>query len=683
MARKPPLAPIEPKALERHGMTRVDNYYWLRDREDPRTLKYLKAENAYARAVLKPMKAASDALYGEFIARLKEDDVSAPVPHNGYLYYERTVKGREHEIHCRRKAEDGAPEEVILDVNALADGKEYMEVGVFEVSPDNRYLAYSTDEEGSEQYVLRFRDLATGRDLAETVPNTYYGGAWSADGSTYFYPTLGAAQRPDKVWRHRLGTPATDDVLVHEEKDDRFFLTPSATLSGKYILLSSEANNSSEVRAIPADDPAAEPRLIAPRREGIEYSVVHHGDHFYLRTNDQALNFRVVRVPADKPGSTPEEVIPHRADTLIEDFDAFADFFAVTLRRNAQRQIAIRDAIAGTSHEVAWPEPVFECSLGANMEFATKAVRLEYSSLVTPPSEYDYDPAARALKLVKRAEVPTYDPSLYETVRIEAPARDGARIPVTLFYRKGLERNGANPCYLYSYGAYGISSDVNFVSSWVSLADRGFVVAVAHVRGGSERGRAWYDAGRMFQKMNTFTDFIDTAEHLVAQRYTTPDRLAIEGGSAGGLLVGAVTNMRPDLFRAVVADVPFVDVVTTMLDPTIPLTTNEYTEWGNPENRDSYDYMLAYSPYDNVQAREYPHMFVAAGLNDPRVGYWEPAKWVAKMRRLRTDSNMLVLQTNLGAGHGGASGRYEAYRELADRYAFILHALGVAEGAAK
>lgn len=680
MTKKPPLAPIEPKALERHGMTRVDNYYWLRDREDPRTLKYLKAENAYTRSVLKPMKAASDALYGEFVARLKEDDVSAPVRYGGYFYYERVAKGQEHEVHCRRKAEEGAPEEVILDVNALAEGKEYLKVGVFHVSPDSRYLAYSTDEDGSEEYRLHFRDLATGKDLPETIMNTYYGGAWSADGRTYFYPTLGEANRPDKVWRHTLGTDAKEDVLVYEEKDDRYFLTPSDTLSGKYIFLSSEANNASEIRFIPADEPAAEPKLLRARRDGVEYDAVHHGDHFYIRTNDQALNFRVVRVPADKPGATPEEVIPHRADTLIEDFEAFQDFFAITLRRNAQVQVAFRDAAAGTSHEVVWPEPVFECSLGENLEFAPQKVRLDYTSLVTPASEYDYNPSARELTLVKREEVPTYDASLYETVRVEAPARDGARIPVTLFYRKGLERNGANPGYLYSYGSYGISSDVSFVSSWVSLADRGFVVAVAHIRGGSERGRAWYDSGKMFQKMNTFTDFIDSAEFLVEQGYTKPEALAIEGGSAGGLLMGAVTNMRPDLFRVVIADVPFVDVVTTMLDPTIPLTTNEYTEWGNPENRDSYDYMLAYSPYDNVQAREYPHMFVDAGLNDPRVAYWEPAKWVAKMRRLRTDSNMLVLRTNMGAGHGGASGRYASYRESADRYAFILHALGVAEG---
>ncbi|HUU85409.1 MAG TPA: S9 family peptidase [Phycisphaerae bacterium] len=678
---EPPVATVRPHTTTLHGVTRTDDYYWLKDRTDPEVIRHLEAENAHTAAVMKHVEPLRKRLYKEFKSRLKETDLSVPARDDDYYYYTRTFEGKQYQVYCRKKGSLDAEEEVLLDANELAKGHEYFRIGGFENSPDHKLLAYSVDTNGSEMYTLRVKDLTTGRLLPDEIRDTYYGLEWGNDDRTLFYTTLDAAKRPYRVFRHRLGTDPSEDELVFDEPDERFYVRLSKSRSEKYILLSLDSKVTSEVHYLDADRPQSAFTVIQPRQHKMEYRVAHHGDRFFIVTNDDAVNFKLVEAPVRSPSKDHwTEVIPHRPAVKLDDVDAFADHLAVYERKDGLAQIAVRDLATGGQHYIEFPEPVYTATPGDNREFDSKVLRFNYTSLVTPASVFDYNMETHERELKKRQEVlGGYDPDRYQSERIYAIAPDGTRVPISLVYRKGITLDGTNPALLYGYGSYGMSMDPDFDSEVVSLWDRGFIYAIAHVRGGGEMGRPWYDSGKLLHKKNTFTDFIACAEHLIDAKYTAPDRLAIMGGSAGGLLMGAVVNMRPDLFQAVVAQVPFVDVVTTMLDPSIPLTVTEYEEWGNPNEQAYFEYILSYSPVDNVAARDYPHLLITAGLNDPRVGYWEPAKWAAKLRVAKTDHNRLLLKTEMGAGHGGKSGRYRQLEEDAFEYAFVLDAVGITE----
>lgn len=673
----PPVASCKPHVQTVHGIARTDDYHWLRERDNPEVLAHLQAENEYTEAVLWHTKDLQEQLYLEMKGRIKETDLTVPTKNGEYYYYTRTFEGKQYPVHYRTKGIDG-PEELLLDSNRLAEGHEYFRLGNFVVSPDHKLLAYSTDTNGSETYTTFVKELSAGRLLPDTIPNTYYGLVWANDNQHLFYTVLNDAKRPFQAYRHALGTDSKQDVLVHHETDDRFNVRLSKTRSKRFILLDVDSQITSEVRFLDADTPASEFRLLQPRRQGMEYTVEHHGNDFYIVTNDNALNFKLMKAPvADPRQENWTEVIGHRPDVKLDGVDAFAGHLAIYERHAGLKRMRMRDVQGGGEHYVSFPEPVYTFSAGPNAEFETTQVRLTYTSLVTPRTVFDYDVTTRQLELKKQDEVlGGYNPELYETKRELATAPDGVKVPISIVYRKGARLDGTHPALLYAYGSYGASMDPSFSSSRLSLLDRGFVFAIAHIRGGGDMGRPWYEDGKLLKKKNTFTDFIASAEHLIARGYTSSDRLAIQGGSAGGLLMGAVANMRPDLFAAVVAQVPFVDVINTMLDASIPLTVIEYEEWGNPANRAYYDYMMSYSPYDNVEAKDYPHILVTAGLNDPRVQYWEPAKWTAKLRAMKTDNNRLLLKTNLGAGHGGPSGRYDSLKETAFVYAFILDTIG-------
>lgn len=673
----PPVASCKPHVQTVHGIARTDDYYWLRERDNPEVLAHLQAENEYTEAVLRHTKDLQEQLYLEMKGRIKETDLTVPTKNGEYYYYTRTFEGKQYPVHYRTKG-IGGPEELLLDSNRLAEGQEYFRLGNFVVSPDHKLLAYSTDTNGSETYTTFVKELSTGRLLPDSIPRTYYGLVWANDNQHLFYTVLNDAKRPFQAYRHALGTDPKQDVLVHYETDDRFNVRLSKTRSKRFILLDVDSQITSEVRFLDADTPASEFRLLQPRRQGMEYTVEHHGNDFYIVTNDNALNFKLMKAPvADPRQENWTEVIGHRPDVKLDGVDAFAGHLAVYERHAGLKRMRMRDLQSGGEHYVSFPESVYTFSAGPNAEFETTQVRLTYTSLVTPRTVFDYDVTTRQLELKKRDEVlGGYNPELYETKRELATAPDGVKVPISIVYRKGARLDGTNPALLYAYGSYGASMDPSFSSSRLSLLDRGYVFAIAHIRGGGDMGRPWYEDGKLLKKKNTFTDFIAAAEHLVARGYTTSDRLAIQGGSAGGLLMGAVANMRPDLFAAVVAQVPFVDVINTMLDASIPLTVIEYEEWGNPADRAYYDYMMSYSPYDNVEVKDYPHILVTAGLNDPRVQYWEPAKWTAKLRAMKTDNNRLLLKTNLGAGHGGPSGRYDNLKETAFVYAFILDTIG-------
>lgn len=673
----PPRAPTIAHESVLHDERRVDPYFWLRERDNPEVLAYLQAENEYLEQVLAPTRQLQEQLYAEMRARIKEDDVSVPVQRDEYFYYTRMQAGLQYPIFCRKRGSLEAPEEVLLDQNALAEGHSFCKLGVYCVSPDHRWLAFSVDYAGNERYTLRIKDLTSGALLPEAIPNTAYDAAWAADSRTLFYTTLDEASRPFKVWRHVLGSDPAHDALVYHEPDDAFFVGVHTTTSRAFVLITLDSTSTSEVHFIPADQPERAPQVIAPRRHGVEYSVEHHGARFLIVTNDQAVNFRLMAAPIATPGREHwRELIPHREDVLLDGLTAFREHLALYERRDGLRRIRITTPEAEPLREVAFPEPVYTIMPGPNEVFDTRTLRFTYSSLVTPPTVVDYQMDTGTWIERKRDEVPGYDPALYESRRLHATAPDGVQVPISLVYRTDLRREGGNPTLLYGYGAYGIPSEPAFQAQRISLLDRGFVFAIAHVRGGSELGRRWYEAGKLLNKKNTFTDFIACAEELIRRGYTRPEKLAIMGGSAGGLLVGAVLNMRPDLFRAAIAKVPFVDVINTMNDPSLPLTVIEYEQWGNPAEREFYEYMRSYSPYDNVAPRAYPHILATAGLNDPRVSYWEPAKWVAKLRALKTDNNVVLLKTNLDAGHSGKTGRYEALRETALDYAFLLWALG-------
>ena len=668
----PPRAEVRPHQLEAHGHVRVDDYYWLRDRESADVLAYLEAENAYTSTALAHTEALQEELYEEMVGRIEEDDASVPYRLGDFYYYTRFEAGQQYPLHCRKRGSLEADEELLLDVNAMAEGHGFFAVSGVTPSPDATKLAYGVDTRGRRIYTLEVLDLAT-REVEDRIPGVTGSGVWSEDGSALFYTKRDPVTlRAFQVWRHTLGTEPADDALVFEETDETYSCFVGKTRSRRFLTITSRHTLATETRVLEADQPNGEFRVVLPRERGHEYRLDHHGEHFYLRTNRDARNFRLVRAPVTAPTEW-EELVPHRDDVLLQGVSLFRDHMVVNERRDGLVRMRVVALADGAEHEITFDEPAYSVGTRGNREFDTTTLRFGYSSLTTPSSVYDYDMDSRERVLRKRDVVHGgFDPANYETERLYATARDGTAIPISLVYRAPLERDGARPLLLYGYGSYGASMDARFSADRLSLLDRGFAYAIAHIRGGQELGRAWYEDGKLLNKRNTFTDFIACAEHLVTEGYTTPERLFAQGGSAGGLLVGAVANMRPDLFQGIVAAVPFVDVVTTMLDASIPLTTFEYDEWGDPNDPTYYEYMLSYSPYDQVRAQDYPHMLVTTGLHDSQVQYWEPAKWVAKLRATKTDANALLLKTEMEAGHGGVSGRYRRYRDLALVYAFLL-----------
>ncbi len=676
----PPKAAVIPKKLEKFGRTRVNDYYWLKDRNDPKVIAYLEAENAYTDDLMSHTKVLQKRLYDEIVGRIKQADSTAPVFDNGYHYYTRFEAGKQYPILVRKKGSLESAEEILLDENAMAEGQGYFSLGASEVSPDNRLLAFGMDTGGRLFYTIRIKDLATGKLLDDTIADVTSNVAWANDSRTLFYTKQDPnTLRAYRIYRHRLGTPAADDVVVYEEPDETFSCRVSRTKSDRYLMIASRQTLSTEYRYLDADRPEGAFTVLQPRQPRLEYSADHLGDHFYIRTNLDAKNFRLMRAPIQSPGKAHwEEVIPHRGDVFLERFELFRDFLVLEERRDGLIRLRVRPWSGGGEHQVDFGEPTYLARIGPNHELDTDQLRFVYTSMTTPPSSYDYDMRKRSKTLVKREEIlGGFDPANYVTERLHATASDGTKVPISIVYRKGFARDGSRPLLLYGYGSYGASMDASFQSERLSLLDRGFAYAIAHIRGGQEMGRAWYEDGKLLRKKNTFTDFIACAEHLVREKYTSPDRLFAQGGSAGGLLMGAVINIRPDLFKGIIAAVPFVNVVTTMLDPSIPLTTFEYDEWGNPDDRTYFDYMLSYSPYDNVEAKHYPNLLVTTSLQDSQVQYWEPAKWVAKLRATKTDSNRLLFRTYMKGSHGGVSGRYKRFEQTAFNYAFILDLAGV------
>ncbi|MBX7222794.1 MAG: S9 family peptidase [Blastocatellia bacterium] len=676
VAVKPPVAKKVPKADTLHGDTRVDNYYWLREKSSPEVIDFLNAENAYTDSVMKPTEPLQEALYQEMVARIKETDLSVPTKNGEYWYYTRTEQGKQYQINCRKKGSLEAKEEVILDQNELAKGQKYLGLGAFTVSDDGNLLAYSTDITGFREYTLHVKNLQTGETLSDSVPKVI-SITWAADNKTLFYTTIDAAKRPYRLYRHSLGT--TQNELVYEEKDELYTIGAYRTKDKKYIFCTSQSSDTTEDRYIAADQPQAAWKIVLPREKGHEYSTDSWGGQFFLTTNDQAKNFRVVSAPiADPVRKNWKEFIPHNPNVLIQGVDFFAGHAVVSEYENGLPKLRILDMKTNKSHRIEFPDPAYSLSAASQPEFNTTSCRFSYQSLVRPSSVFEYDMNTHERKLLKQTDVlGGFKPEAYESQRLFATAKDGAKVPVSVVYKKGLKLDGKNPLLLYAYGSYGISMPDSFSSSRLSLLDRGFVYAIAHIRGGKEMGEIWHDQGKLMNKKNTFTDFIACGEMLIEKKFTSKEKLVIEGGSAGGLLMGAVTNMRPDLFKVVVSHVPFVDVMNTMLDASLPLTVGEYLEWGNPNEKDAYFYMKSYCPYTNIEAKNYPIILVKTSLNDSQVMYWEPAKYVAKLRATKTDNNLLMLKINMAAGHGGSSGRYDALKETAFDYAFMLTQLGV------
>jgi len=668
-----------PKVDTLHGEVRVDDYFWLREKTNPEVTAYLEAENAYTTQKMKHTEALQDKLYQEMLGRIKETDLSVPVFDTGWWYYSRTEQGKNYPIFCRKRGSLSAPEEVYLDQNALAEGKKFHALGGVDVSPDGETLLYLEDLTAFREYTLYVKDLKTGK-IVDQIPNVWNGTAWANDNKTFFYMTADSAKRGNTVWRHVIGTPREQDAKVFQEDNVLNNVGVQRSRSGKYVFITADGFTSSEWRIIPTASPTSEPRVVAARRPNVEYSVDHADGFFLILTNDSATNFRIVKAPEDNPGPANwVDWLPHRDSVFVEGVDAFKNFVVVSERSGGLRRLRVADLKSNKTHYVTFPEKAYGVYPGGNPEFNTQTYRFSYSSLVTPNSVYDYDLATRKRELKKRQEIPSgYDANSYEVQRFMAPARDGVSVPVSVLLRKGTQLDGSHPLLLYAYGSYGFTLEPTFNSNVLSMVDRGFIYAIAHIRGGQEMGRRWYDDGKMLNKKNTFNDFIDVAEELIRRKYTTSERLVANGGSAGGLLMGAVANMRPDLFRAIVADVPFVDVINTMSDASLPLTAQEWEQWGNPAVPEQYAYMRSYSPYDNVAAKDYPWMLVTTSLNDSQVMYWEPAKWVARLRSLKTDQNPLYLKTNMAGGHGGSSGRYERLHEAAFRYAFMLDAVGLA-----
>ncbi len=675
----PPVAKKVPKVDVYHGERRVDDYFWLRDKQNPDVAAYLEAENAYADAVMAPTRDFQEKLYAELLGRIQETDLSVPYREGAFFWYSRTEQGKQYPILCRRAGSLDAAEQVTLDVNELAAGKPFMALGAYAPADDGRLLAYSTDDTGFREYRLHVKDLATGELLPERIDKVVTV-AWAADSRTLFYTVEDAAKRSYRLYRHEVGAAGVDE-LVYEETDERFGVYVGRSRSGAYLFLAAASHTTSEVRFLRADAPREAWTLVAEREADHEYDVEHHGERFLIRTNDRGRTFRLVSAPVATPGREHwKEEVPLRPAVMLEAVDAFREFLVLHEREAGLPHLRVTEVASGASHRIVMPEPAYDAFPSGNRVYDTATLRFSYESLVTPSSVFDYDMRSRERVLLKQQPVlGGYDPALYVSERLAATAPDGTAVPISLVYRRDLPRDGSARGYLYGYGSYGLSMPLGFRSSRLSLLDRGFVYAIAHVRGGGDLGKPWHDAGRMRNKRNTFTDFVACAEHLVAQRYTSADRLAIEGGSAGGLLMGAVVNLRPELFRVVVSKVPFVDVVNTMMDASLPLTAGEWEEWGDPRQPEDYEYMKSYCPYSNLEAKAYPAMLVRTAFHDSQVMYWEPAKYVAKLRTLKADSNVLLLKTNMAAGHGGASGRYDALRETAFDYAFVLGQLGITE----
>jgi oligopeptidase B len=673
----PPVAKKVPKVTEINGRKLVDNYFWLRDKPNPEVRAYLEAENSYTDAVMKPTVSFQKKLYDEMLSRIKETDVDVPYKYGDYLYYSRTEAGKQYQIRCRKKGSLDAAEEVVLDANEMAKGQKFMAIAAYEVSDDGSLLAYSTDNTGFRQYTLAVKDLRTGKvssAIAEKVGSV----AWANDNKTLFYTVEDPAKRQYRMYRHVLDSSGADD-LIYEEKDERFEIGVGRTRSKAYLLLISGSHMTSEARYLPADQPMGEWKIMQPRKQDVEYYPDHNGDSFYIRVNDTGRNFRLVKAPVTNPGSDQwQEVIPHSADIMLEDFDIFKNYYVLYEREHGLPQIRV-STFSGQSKRIEVPEPAYDISSYVNREYDTSTYRYNYQSFITPASIFEYDMEKGSSTLLKQKEVPGgYDRTRYQVEQIYATASDGVKIPISVVHLKGAKLDGKGPIYLYGYGSYGISMDIFFNSNLFSMVDRGVVAAIAHIRGGGELGKPWHDDGRMMHKKNTFTDFIASAEYLTSHGYGSKDRLVIEGRSAGGLLMGAVLNMRPDLFHAALVGVPFVDVINTMLDESLPLTVGEFEEWGNPKEKPAFNYMISYSPYDNIEAKPYPNILVKTSFNDSQVMYWEPAKYVAKMRALRHDNHLLILKTNLDpAGHGGASGRYDRLKEASFDYAFILTQMGI------
>lgn len=675
-----PIAPEKPKELTASGDTRIDPYYWLNERENPEVTAFLEAENRYADSVLSPVKQLKDDLFQELKSRIKEDDSTVPYYKKGYYYYTRFETGKEYPIYCRKKGSLEGQEEVLLNVNQLATGHAYILAGNIQVSPDDRYMTYIEDTTGRNLFTAYIKDLKTGQllpDLFETAG----GVEWINDSKTIIYETKNAVTlRTDKIWRHRLGT--TRDELLFEEKDETAYCSIGKSKSDAYLFLNHGYTQNIETHFMPADDPNGRFTLIKPREKEFYYSVEHFGDHFYIMTNkDGAKNFKIMQAPVNAYSvQNWTDLIAHDEAVLIENFEIFKNFLVVQERNNGLNQILVRKWADTSSHFIDFGEPTYAAHLGENPEFDTDKLRYVFNSFKTPPSTIDYDMVTKT-KEVKKVQpvLGGYDANQYETELVWVDAKDKTRVPLSLIYRKGMKKDGSAPCYLVGYGSYGSTYDPDFNSNWISLVDRGFVCGIAHIRGGMEMGFKWYEQGKMKNKMNTFTDFIDCAQWLVDQRYTSKDRLFATGRSAGGLLMGVVTNMRPDLFRGIITGVPFVDVLTTMSDPSIPLTTGEYTEWGNPAIKDEYEYMKQYSPYDNLKEGNYPNIYVSTSLNDSQVQYFEPAKYVAKLRKLKKDNNALLLVTNMTGSHGGSSGRFERLHERSNEYAFMLGLMGITD----
>jgi oligopeptidase B len=673
---QPPSAKKVHTDNQMHGYSLPDDYGWLRDKANPEVAKYLEAENAYADAVMRPTEALQKSLYDEMVSHIKETDDSVPYREGDYFYYSRTEKGKQYPILCRKHKALDAPEQIMLDINKLAEGEKFMAVGAAEVSDDGNLLAYSTDNTGFRQYRLHVRDLRTGQDFSDTAEKT---GSivWSADNKTLFYTIEDHAKRQYRLYRHVLGTTPEKDVLVYEESDERFNIDASRTRSKKYIVLGIGSHITSEMRLLDAANATGEFKIVEPRHDGIEYYVADHDDELFIRTNDTGTNFRLVTAPIAAPSKANwKELIPPRTSVMLEDVETFKDFYVLFERDNGLPVFRVGRYGSTRYDSINFPEPTYTASPRNNAEWETTSFRYAYQSLITPASVFDYDVNKKTSELKKQTEVPGYDKAKYASERIWVTAHDGVKVPVSIAYRKDLKTD-KNPLYVYGYGSYGYATPVGFNSNRLSMLDRGVVFAILHIRGGGDLGKAWHDEGKMMKKKNTFNDFVDATEYLVTHGYGDRNRVAAEGGSAGGLLMGAITNMRPDLYRAVVSHVPFVDVMNTMLDASLPLTVPEYEEWGNPNEKAAYDYMRSYSPYDNLKAGKYPAILVKTSFNDSQVMYWEPAKYTAKLRTLKQDGHPLLLKTNMAAGHGGASGRYDYLHEIALDYAFMLWQLGV------
>lgn len=672
--KQPPAAKKVKKELTTHGHTRIDNYYWLNKREDPEVISYLEAENIYTAGMLQHTRELQEKLFEEMKGRMKQNDKSVPYRLRGFIYYTRFEEGKEYPLYCRRALHEGAPEVIMLDVNELSEGYSYYQVGAVQISPDNNIAAYGVDTLSRRLYSIKFKNLSTGEHYTHEIPNTTGSVAWADNNTTVFYTVKDSTLRPYRIYRHRLGEDASKDELIYEETDPTFNSWVYRAASGKFIIIASNSTVSNEYRILSADKPDGAFKIFEPRQRGHEYSIASAGDKFYIISNLDAKNFRLLETPADKTEKAHwKEKVAHRSDVFLEGMTPFDDYLVLEERKSGLIGIRVMNLKENKEHYINFGEETYTAWSSTNPEPRSELFRYGYSSLTTPASVYDYNMKTGEKTLLKQDEVVgSFSSEDYLAERIYAKAEDGKTIPVSLVYRKGTKKDGTAPLLLYGYGSYGISTDPYFNAARLSLLDRGFIYAIAHIRGGQELGREWYDDGKLLRKMNTFTDFIACGEYLVQKNYTSKKKMFASGGSAGGLLMGAVVNMAPDLFHGVIAAVPFVDVVTTMLDASIPLTTGEYDEWGNPEVKKYYDYMLTYSPYDNIEKKSYPNMLVLTGLHDSQVQYWEPAKWVAKLREMKTDNNLLLLDTDMEAGHSGTSGRFKRFKKTALEYAFLL-----------